>query len=277
MTDPVAALENAILDACLDPAAGDAIATDLRGFLERRSVAPDDIAAILDAPARLHVYRALVRNGLSAIVARVLPRTRARMNAAHDGRLDADYARFVHEAPLRSHYLRDVPAEFFRWAKPRWEQERAVSPYLVDLAAYELARFEIASAPDTSTTEALGELTLERAVVFDRSVRLVRCAWAVHELPDEAEADEDSPLALLEPQRRDVALVGYRDVEHRVRWVELTPLATAVVERLLSGEPLGASVARACEDRAIPVDARAISLLLADLAERGVVRGGAAA
>ena len=61
-------LERVIADACLGARAGDAIARDLRGFLEERGVAADDVDAIVAAPHRLAVYRSLVRNGLEGVV-----------------------------------------------------------------------------------------------------------------------------------------------------------------------------------------------------------------
>jgi hypothetical protein len=122
------ALETALARACLGAHAGDWIADDLRGFLEGHGVLPEDTEAILVEPRRLAVYRSLVRNGLSAVVLRMLPRTRARMNAACDGRFDADFARFVDEVGPRTHYLRDVPAELFAWTEPRWRKDPTWRP-----------------------------------------------------------------------------------------------------------------------------------------------------
>jgi hypothetical protein len=119
MSDAEAALQRALAEACLGVDAGQAIAGDLRGWLVEHGVAAEDVEAILAAPPRLGVYRSLVRNGLSSVVLRMLPRTRARMNAACGGRFDADLAQFIDEVGPRTHYLRDVPAEFLTWAEPR--------------------------------------------------------------------------------------------------------------------------------------------------------------
>ena len=91
-------------------------------------MAADDVEAILAAPRRLAVYRSLVRNGLAGVVVRMLPRTRARMNAACAGRFDADLAAFLEEVGPRTHYLRDVPGELFAWAQPRWAADAARAP-----------------------------------------------------------------------------------------------------------------------------------------------------
>jgi hypothetical protein len=264
VTDP---LELAIADACLG--ADGAALDDLRGFLEARGVPEDDIAAILEAPPRLAVYRSLVRNGLARVVTRMLPRTRARMNAACAGRFDADLARFLDEAGPRTHYLRDVPRELFGWAEPRWRASAEVPAYLPDLAAHELAAFAVAAAEDASA-EAVADVALDRPVVLAAPARLARYAWAVQALSDESDDATD------EPERRAVALLGYRDAEHAVRWLELTPLAAAIVERLLAGGALGAAIAAACAAFATaPADVGAdVARLLADLGERGVLRGG---
>jgi hypothetical protein len=265
---PEAALQRAIADACLGVDAGEAIASDLRGWLEERGVAADDIAAILAAPRRLGVYRSLVRNGLSVVVVRMLPRTRARMNAACDGRFDRDVATFVDEVGPRTHHLRDVPAELLAWAEPRWRADARVPAYLPDLAVHELTQFAVAAAAPASAAPELAEVALDRPLAFLESMRLTSHAWAVHELPADEEAQEP-------PARRDVHLLAYRDADHEVRWLEVTPLAAAILGRLEAGEALGEAVERACAEAATAPAAvfADIARLLADLGERGVLLG----
>ena len=265
---PDAALQRAIADACLGARAGEAIARDLRGWLEERGVPADDVEAIVAAPARLGVYRSLVRNGLSSVVLRMLPRARARLNRACAGRFDADLAAFVDEVGPRTHYLRDVPAEYLAWAAPRWRADASVPAYLPDLATHELTHFAVAAAAPASRAPALAEVALDRPLAFLDSTRLLHHGWAVHELP----ADED---ATVEPARGDVHLLAYRDADHVVRWLALTPLASAILARLLAGEPLGDAVAQACSQAgATPASVLAdTARLLADLGERGVLLG----
>lgn len=263
------ALQRAIADACLGEHADEELASDLGGFLARRGVSPEDVEAILASPRRLLVYRSLVRNGIASVVERLLPRTRARMNTASPGRFDADLARFVDHVGPRTHYLREVPAEFFAWAEPRWRGDGHLPSYLADLAAHELAQFAVGTAQSATAGGAAADLALDRALVFAESARLVRHRWAVHELgPDGGEAADV-------PARRDVSLLAYRDETHAVRWLELTALAAGIVERLLSGEVLGMAVRSACADcdtspaSVLPEIAR----LLSDLGARGVIVG----
>lgn len=265
-----AALQRAIADACLGAHAGEAIASDLRGWLEKHGVPEEDIAATLEAPPRLGVYRSLVRNGLASVVVRMLPKTRARMNAGKTpGRFDADLATFVDEVGPRTHYLRDVPREFFAWAEPRWRASAEVPPYLPDLAAHELAHFAVVASAPAHESRVVVDLALDRPLVFHASARLLHHGWAVHEL---LAGDDVATL----PAQREAHLLAYRDAEHVVRWLELTPLAAAVVERLLAGDPLGPAVTQACaaHDTATAAALPDIARLLADLGARGVVLGG---
>ena len=262
-------LEQAIADACLGRETGEALTEDLRGFLEARGVAAQDVNAIVAAPPGLAIYRSLVRNGFARVVARMLPRTRARMNAACGGRFDADLARFLEEVGPRTHYLRDVPHELFAWAEGAWRADASIPSYLPDLAAHELASFAVGAAEATEENAHLDEIALDKATAIIGSARSVRRGWAVHELgPDEAATDE--------PARREVRLLAYRDAEHTVRWLELTPLAASIVDGLLARRPLGVAIADACAAHATTPAAVApdVARLLADLGERGVLLGG---
>jgi hypothetical protein len=269
--DPDEPLQRAIAEACLGAGAGEAVARDLRRFLADQGVDAEDVEAIVAAPPRLAVYRSLVRNGLAAVVGRMLPRTRARMNALCGGRFDADVVAFVDRVGPRTHYLRDVPAELLAWAEPRWRADPRVPPYLADLASHELAAFAVGAAQSARAGQPVTDVALDRPLVFVESAQLMRHAFAVHELP---ESEEDvSP-----PPRRDVCLLAYRDADHAVRWLELTPLAAAVVERLLAGEALGAAVERACTESDVAPAAvlTDVARLLGDLGTRGIILGAAA-
>jgi hypothetical protein len=265
------ALERVIAEACLGAHSGQDIAADLRGFLERRGVVTEDVEAILQAPRRLAVYRSLVRNGLSSVVLRMLPRTRARLNAACAGRFDADFAAFVEERAPRTHYLRDVPFELVRWARPRWQGDERVPAYIGDLASHELAQFEVASAGGARESGAVVDIALDRPLAFHESMRILRYGWAVHELSAAEDAND-------EPPRRDVHLLAYRDAAHAVRWLDLTPLAAAILDVLAAGEPLGAAIERACTQAGLapPAVLPDVARLLADLGTRGVLLGAPA-
>jgi hypothetical protein len=271
MSDRDEALQKAIADVCLGAGADEAMARDLRAFLESHGVAPDDVEAILAAPPRLAVYRTLVRNGIGKVVLDVLGGTYARLHRRVAGRFEADLAAFVDEVGPRTHYLRDVPGEFLAWVAPRWRSDAAVPAWLVDFATFELTTFAVATSAPARAPEKPVDVAIDRPLLFADSMRLLRCGWPVHELEDDEGGATPSA-------QRDVRLLAYRDATHAVRWLELTPLAADVVQRLAAGEPLGGAVERACAEHATVPGAvlREVARLLADLGERGVLLGARA-
>jgi hypothetical protein len=263
------ALQRALTDACLDAGAAEELAADAAGFLRARGVPDDEIAAMGDSLPRLAVYRRLVRNNLEGVAYRLLARTRARMNELSEGRFDAEFTRFLESVGARTHYLRDVPAEFLAWAQPRWSVDEAVPRWVLDLARHELTAFVVGAAPQLAEPPNLVDLDLQKGVVFASTARLDAHAYAVHQLP----GDEDDRTP---PEERAVALLAYRDAEHVVRWLELPALSHAVLERLMAGEALQAAIQAGCAQVGIPMYDEAlasIAALLADLGERGVLLG----
>jgi hypothetical protein len=262
------AIERAIADACFGARADDAFVADLRGFLESRGVAREDVDAVVASPARLGVYRRLVRNNVVGVVTRMLPRARARLNDACAGAFDTDLARFLDEVGPRTHYLRDVPHELLAWAAPQWRARADVPAYLVDLATHELISFAVGAAESASSGVAQ-EVSLDKPLAFIGSMRLARYAYAVNELP----ADVDDRTT---PAKCDTSLLVYRDADNAVRFLELTPLARAILDRLAAGDPLGAAVQTACSsENAAPTQELLadIARLLANLGERGILLG----
>jgi hypothetical protein len=207
-------------------------------------------------PPRVAIYRRLVRNTLEGVVYKLLPRTREHMGVAFDDSV----ARFLEEEAPRTHYLRDVPFEFVRWATPRWKDEGA-APWLVDLARHEIASFAVSTVPHLPEPKA-EEVALDRPLLFNSLVRIERYAHVIH---------EDA----VPPDARDIALLYYRDDAHALRTLELTPLAAALLERAPS-MPLQQAIAKSCEETNIAMNDEtlaSIARLLADLGERGILLG----
>jgi hypothetical protein len=99
----------------------------------------------------------------------------------------------------------------------------------------------------------------------------MRYSHAVHRLlADESARDV--------AERQPTVLLAYRDADQEVRYLELTPLAAEIVERLMRGETLRRAVMDACEDLGHPVDEPVLAgtaELLSNLGERGVLEGSA--
>jgi hypothetical protein len=254
--------------ACFGKDAAAAFDADLAGFLDAHGIAADDRAALLASPRRLGLYRRLVRHNVTSIIDTMLERTRARLSARLPGELDRAVELFLDEVGPRTPHLRDVPAEFFAFIAPRWRADPRLPPWLADHAEFELVDFTIGVAPRPSAPPPLTEVTADLPLVFAEPKRLVPLGWAVHELS----ADDWTQ----EPAERPVVLLVYRDGEHRTRFLELTPLAAAILERLFAGDALVEAMKTACATTGHPLDDDVLAgaaRVLADLGERGVLLG----
>jgi hypothetical protein len=226
-----------------------------------------DADALCESFDRLLVYRELVQSNLREAVQLSIPRSMARLGALFDEYL----ARFLVERAPRTHYLRDVTPELLEFCRPLWSADTRVPGYLGDLALHESLHIEVSALPSLPRGHVAAPLALEQGVELGAALRLVQYRYAVHELP----ADETDRSV---PAEREVSLLVYRSPDHEVRYLELTPLARAIVERLLDGESLGDALklaTAACATQLTEAVLSGAAALLADLAERGVVWGPA--
>lgn len=247
---------------------GAAVDADLATFLAAHGVAGEDAEALLAAPRRLGLYRRLVRHNVTGVIARMLERTRARLDRRVPGELDRAMSAFLDQVGPRTPHLRDVPSEFVAWAAPRWRADARLPRWIADYAELELLDFTIGIAPRPLPPPPLAEVSAELPLVFAEPKQLIQLAWAVNEVPSD---DLDA-----EPAARPVSILVYRDGEHRSRFLELTPLAAVILERLFAGDALGPAMVAACAAQARPLDDAVLAgaaRLLADLGERGVLLG----
>ncbi|MEM6290896.1 MAG: DUF2063 domain-containing protein, partial [Myxococcota bacterium] len=142
--------------------------------------------------------------------------------------------------------------------------------YLVDLAHHELLEYDIRNDHRGGEAPTGLDLALDKPLRFDSAARLMRYDYAVHRLP--AGTDDTSA-----PQQVPTRLLVYRDPKSSVRYLELTPLAHAVLEQLMEhGLAVAAGLQAACATLGEPLDDDRLATtatLLADLAERGVLLG----
>jgi hypothetical protein len=262
-----APLESALTDYVRRREAPAELARDARGFLAKHGASPADAAALASplARSRLELYRELVHARLHGAVDATLPRT---VKLCGTARIEADLAAFLEEQPSSSPYLREVVVDFVAFVAPRWATDASLPAHALDLARFELAHVEVAAGLDDEPREAR-DPSADAPVLVQRAARLERLGHAVHRLADGAtEAPEPGAFHLL----------GYRDVEGRTRFLELSALAAQLFERLRRGEQLGAAVRAACADASLRCDDAAlaeIADLLDDLAERRVLLGAA--
>ncbi len=266
------AVERALADLVLGPQRNFDDPSAFRHWIAERNLHPDDAAALaLQDPKRLVAYRALPRFSMRGAVALAMPRSMARLGDSFDEYWD----RFLNEHGPRSHYLRDVTAEFLDFCEPIWRGEQAeddavpVPPYIADLARHEALRVVIASQLTRAAETQAGELELGRGVRFTEAVRVMRYGFAVHELPDD---DDDRSV----PREEPTTLLVYRDPDHELRYLRLTQLAGTIVEGLIAGQTLSDAITGSCDQARQPVTDEllgGIAEVLGDLAERGVILG----
>jgi hypothetical protein len=197
-----------------------------------------------------------------------MPRAVARLGAL----FDEYFGRFLGERGPKTHYLRDVTTEFLAWAAQELAGDARAPAYIWDLARHESLQIEVASEHALPKGVTPQPLELDRGVEFVPASRVVRYDFAVHKLS----ADESDRT---EPERLPTALFVYRSPEHDVRYLELSPLAAAILERLHGDrQSLRAAVTGACAKLGVALGETVLSgaaQLLADLAERGALLGPA--
>src|SRR5437762_8720305 len=112
----VASIFGMMAHACFGLDADAAFKGDLRAYLATHGIDADDAEALLAGPPRLALYRRLVRNNVTDVVATMLERTKKRLDAAAPGVFDRTIDAWLAEAAPRTPHLRDVPAELLAWA-----------------------------------------------------------------------------------------------------------------------------------------------------------------
>lgn len=264
------ALESALFELVLGPLFDPDDPASTQAFFARHGVSPADADALRAGGfKRLLVYRELVRGTLRDALELSIPRSIARLGPS----FERYFERFVGERGARSHYLRDVTSEFLNFCRELWAGDAEVPPYVWDLARHEALHIEIAGAAREPSRRTAPSLDLDARLHFISAARLLRYEFAVHRLP---ESLDDRSV----PERRRTDLFVYRSPEHDVRYLELTPLAAAMLEPLLAGETLRSAVLGAAALHGATVDApllESTARLLANLAERGALLGADAA
>jgi len=231
---------------------------------------PQDGETLSSQPVgRLHVYRKMIRGTLRSAIGNELPKLRHRLGYE---RYDRYFAAFLEAEATRSRVLRDVAYEFAVWVHPRLVADPEVAAFVPDLMRFELFEFDVYTGRRVldPSLEVVEELPADRPVAFDGTVRIARFDHAVHRLKDIVTSDAI-------PMNEPTGVLAYRDGDNRYRQMDLTPLATSILAgMILDDKPLATAVREACaaHDAAItPEVIEGTSQVLADLAERGAIRG----
>jgi hypothetical protein len=234
-------------------------------WLEDSELDEEERQALRAELPRLAVYRKLVRGTLREALELAMPRTVLRLGPL----FDEYFERFLLAQGPRTHYLRDVTTELLDYCAPLWTSDERVPRWALDLARHEALRIVIGAMPVAAARDGDVPLALDKGLCFSEACRVVRYRFAVHRL-SESETD------LREPEATPTALLVYRSPEHEVRYLELSPVAAALLERLLAGEALGLALQGAAAGLGVALSEAVIegsARLLADLAERGALLG----
>lgn len=225
-----------------------------------------DLARLGGDEWRWRRYRLMVRRRLSDTIRHAFPRLEA---ALGPDRMSALEEMFFGARALKSVFIREVPGEFLTWFERSFlAGSIEAPPYAVELARLEWTELLVAYEKDDVALDLL-PLSMELPAAVTRAHRLLALKYAVHLF------DAETPR---EPEPRPTHLLVYRAPEtHEVHVLETTPVTNALIAALSSGTTsLHASIAGAASAERIPVDPpflEALADVLADLSERGVVRG----
>jgi hypothetical protein len=242
----------------------------LRNVLLALEPAPADVLSLGDEPDRWNAYRRMVRSRFLQTIDHGFERMIGFVGADRFHRL---VDRFLAEDPPRSPYLRDVPGEFLRFVERRrdvMDEPPPLPPFALDLMRYEWAELDTAYTHQEVQGDAVVPLEMDAVAVLSPAHRLLALDYPVHRMGTDGAGAPQAPSVAL--------LCLYRDpATHEVETLELTPVAaTMLAEIARQGRPLTDVVRSAAEAHHLPVDVafvEALSTLLADLTERGVLLG----
>lgn len=258
--DDLGALQRGFARRLLDLSAADSLST--KPDYEDRTEAA---LSAMGSP-RIAVYRQLVRGAIHNLLGDMLPRTLARIE---DRRADWINHWLADTGP-RSRILRELVDEWVTWVSPRWLADPEIPDYLVDLLHHESVEMLVNAAPVADPPADMSEaFALESRLFFDPSARIERYAHAIHLLPEDC---DDRTPALVQA----TALLIYRDDEHEVRFLHLSPLAASITDFLLSGETVKKALISGTAASGLDLDDEVLgrmSGLFADFATRGIVLG----
>jgi hypothetical protein len=245
--------------------------SDLRDLILGHEPPPTQVASLGDQPRRWQVYRRMVRSRFFEVIHHAFERVAGVIGAE---RFQSLVDRFLLESPPRSPYLRDVPGELLAFVASDWTRIRdacSMPEHALDLMRYEWAELDAAYSHEEIPPSEVAPLVMDRPAVLSPTHRLLELRYAVHQLgPDDTEATTVAAVPTW--------LCLYREPRtHEVETLELTPVAFSILAGIEKGDASLTDVVRNASGALhVGVDVafvEALSALLADLVERGVVLG----
>jgi hypothetical protein len=243
----------------------------LRDRILAERLPSDAFDSLGDQPRRWQAYRRMVRSRFHDVAHHGFERLAAVIGA---DRFRALIDAFLAHAPPRSPYLRDVPGEVVAFVASDWAGLQGafeLPDYTLDLMRYEWAELDAGYSHEEVAVSDVVPLVMDRPAVLSPTHRLLQLKYAVHHLGTEGgEAAQVAAAPTL--------LCLYRDPKtHDVETLELTAVAFAILAGIEKERASLTDIVRnAAGALHVGVDVafvEALSALLADLVERGVVLG----
>jgi hypothetical protein len=252
-----------------DPALRDRVAAEPDATLQALGLAQVDRVGMLGAGVeRLLAYHEMVHDRVQQTVRTFIGPAAPLLG---DARLRHDIDGWIASPGPKSPYLRELPAEFLAWVRPRWDDDAALPPWLGELAAHQVMIRAIRNDPRPIGHARDSKLELDRPIVCNGTTRVLRYRWAVHRLGRQVAASD-----AVEHMPEGHAVIGYRDSGGVPRFVDSKPRSAHMLERLLAGQSLRDALLGACAAMAEQLDDEILSITavtLADLVDRGVLLG----
>lgn len=203
-----------------------------------------------------------------------------------ENRLRAEVREWIATPGPKTRYLRNIPAEFLAWVRPRWEADETLPPWIAEYCDHVVAVRTIRNDPRSVGRPTETKLELERPVVCNPTTRVYRYRWAVHRLPTPLLPESEPELfsrpvpaeQLLGAPEGGHALIGFRHPDdEQPHFFDIKPRSTHMLERLLAGQTLRDALFGACAAMGETLDDEILSVTavtLADLIDRQVLLGG---
>jgi hypothetical protein len=247
--------------------------THLRELLLGETPKETAFSSLGGKPERWQAYRRMVRSRFYEVTGHAFERL---IGVVGIERFRALVDLFLAEAPPRSPYLRDVPGELVAFVASAWDRAGAAAAlpeYALDLMRYEWAELDVGYSHQEVRASDVVPLVMDQRAVLSPAHRLLELGYAVHKLG----TDGDDGQVTHGP----VSLCLYRDLKtHDVETLELTPVAFDILTGIEQENASLTDVVRnVTRTESVEVDVafvEALSALLADLVERGVLLGSLA-
>jgi hypothetical protein len=223
---------------------------------------------------RLVAYNAMVRSRLVKTIREFSPRASAIVGE----RLVPMVSAWIAERGPSSAYLRELPNEFFGWARPRWAEAIAVGElpaWLIELFEHELEQRAVLRDERPSGEPSPHTVALEQGMLGNPTARLLRREFAVHRLPATLDPANQPEVA-----RGGFVLVAWRDRGDKVRFLELRARHAQLLERLFAGASLRDALLGACATLGETLDDTILGdtvVVLAEWCDKHLLLGASAA